>query len=209
MGILPSRVRALPQSWARSEAGDAERILLKHRVPPEICDSPSEWTATGKASGAAATRTKTAVWPANALHSGGDLGSGGISLVGAAEGLAAELDALDSQALSAEPRDGETTAGHQCAANRSTFKGEEERAETEYLRTDQAGLVTKAPHSGEDGQLGRDFTRVQRDRPGGAFGQFGGRRLCAFAELDRHTHGLDGVACPTGEESSGGARSSG
>ena len=59
----------------------------------EVCDSASEWTSSWKTTGVAA-----ALWPASALHPGEDLGSRGISLVGAAEGMAAELDALDSQA---------------------------------------------------------------------------------------------------------------
>ena len=41
-----------------------------------------------------------------------NLGSGRMSLVGAAEGLVAELDAVDSQALPNEPGDRETAAGH-------------------------------------------------------------------------------------------------
>src|ERR1700733_576173 len=110
----------------------------------------------------------TALWPASALGAGGDMGSCGISLVGATEGLAAELDALDSQALPNDPGDGEAASGHQCSANRSALAGEEERAETACLRTHQAGLTVEASHSGEDRQLGRDFAGVQRDRPGGA-----------------------------------------
>jgi hypothetical protein len=70
--------------------------LLEHRIQPEICDSSAERTASGKASGAAAApRTTAALRVASALHPGGDLGSGSISLVSATEGLAAQLDALD------------------------------------------------------------------------------------------------------------------
>jgi hypothetical protein len=63
----------------------------------------SERTSSWKASGAAPARTTAALWPASALHPGGDLGSGWISLVGAAEGFAAQLDALDSQVLPDDP----------------------------------------------------------------------------------------------------------
>jgi hypothetical protein len=52
------------------------------------------------------------------LQSRARVKSRGISLVGAAEGLAAQLDALDSQAPPDDPADGETAAGHQCPANR-------------------------------------------------------------------------------------------
>src|SRR6266851_6711628 len=81
---------------------------------------------------------------------GGDLGSRGLSLVGAAEGLAAQLDALDSQALPDDPADGETAAGHQCTANRPAIEGEEEPAQTAYLRAHQARLSVEASHPGED-----------------------------------------------------------
>src|ERR1019366_6113031 len=108
--------------------------LPEHRLPPEIRDSTAEWTSSRKATGAAVAQTAAALRPANALHPGGDLGSDRISLVGAIEGLAAELDALDLQGLPDEPADGGTAAGHQCAANRPALAGEEERAETAYLR---------------------------------------------------------------------------
>jgi hypothetical protein len=65
---------------------------------------------------------------------GGDLGSGRISLVGAAEGLAAEVDALDSQALSNQRADGETTTGQQCSTNRPALA--ERRASTNGVSTD-------------------------------------------------------------------------
>jgi hypothetical protein len=68
--------------------------------------------------GAAAARMTAALWPASPLHLGSDLGSRGISLVGAAEGLAAQLDALDSQTLPDDHADGEAAAGHQRPANR-------------------------------------------------------------------------------------------
>src|SRR6266436_8925062 len=69
---------------------------------------------------------------------------------GAAEGLAAQLDALDSQALPDDSADRETAAGHQCTANRPAIEGEEERAETAYLRAYQARLFVEASHPGED-----------------------------------------------------------
>jgi len=67
--------------------------LSEHRLPPEICDSTSEWNSSRKATGATAAWTPTALWPASALGAGGDLGSRGVSLVSKAEGLATELDA--------------------------------------------------------------------------------------------------------------------
>ena len=44
-------------------------------------------------------------WLAGDFHSGGGVGSGGLSLVGAAESIAAGLDAVDSQALPYERGD--------------------------------------------------------------------------------------------------------
>src|SRR5246127_3916107 len=136
---VAARVRALPTSWARGQASDAERILHDHWLQQEICDSAFERACSGKVCGASPPRTAAALRAAGALGLGGGLGSRRISLVGAAEGLAAKLDALDSQALPGKPGDGETAAGHQCAADGPTVKGEEERAQTADLRAHQAG----------------------------------------------------------------------
>ena len=54
------------------------------------------------------------------------LGSGGVSVVGAAESDPAELDAVDSPAVQAERGDGEAVAAHQRAADRPAVGGEEE-----------------------------------------------------------------------------------
>ena len=63
-----------------------------------------------------------------------DLGSGRISLVGAAEGLVARLDALDWQALPDAPGDRETAVGHERTANRPAPEGEQQRAERKRRR---------------------------------------------------------------------------
>jgi hypothetical protein len=156
-------------------------------------------TCSGKTSPTAAPRTAAALRVASTVGASGDLGSRGISLVDTAEGLATELDALDPQTLLGKPRDGETAAGHQCAANGPAVKGEEERAQTADLRTHPAGLSAEAPHPGEDRQLGRDHTRVQRDRPGSPLREFGARGVRPFPKPYRHPHRLDGDARGAGE----------
>jgi len=70
--------------------------LPEHQLPPEIRDSASEWTSSRKTTGAAAARTPAALWPATALYLGGDLGSRGLSLAVAAEGLATTAHCYES-----------------------------------------------------------------------------------------------------------------
>src|SRR5437660_11433534 len=134
VGIFPSPLRALPQSWARSQTSDAERILLEHRIQPEICDSSCERTCCGEASGAARGGRRPRYGRPVLSILAADLGSGRISLVGAAEGLVARLDALHWQALPDAPGDRETAVGHERTANRPAPEGEQQRAERQRRR---------------------------------------------------------------------------
>jgi hypothetical protein len=88
----------------------------------------SERTSSWKASGAAPPRTTAALRPASALHPGGDPGSGWISLVGAAEGFAAQLDALDSQARPDDPALGFYSLQRQAASPQFTSWSDSEGA---------------------------------------------------------------------------------
>jgi hypothetical protein len=66
----------------------------------------------------------------------------GSSLVGATEGLAAELDALDSQALPNDPGDGEAASGHQCSTNGPRLRAQKsERKRRVYGRTKPGSLL--------------------------------------------------------------------
>src|SRR5262249_60220477 len=78
----------------------------------QVRDSTAEWAASWEGAGAATPRTQAAVRQAGDFGFGSSVGSGGLSLVGAAEGTAAEVDALDPQTLPAEWEGGATTAGH-------------------------------------------------------------------------------------------------
>jgi hypothetical protein len=95
--------------------------------------------------GATAAGTPTALWPASALGAGGDLGSCGISLVGATEGLAAALDALDSQALPDDRSGGEAASEHQRSANGPALADPEERAERRIYGRTKPGSLLKHP----------------------------------------------------------------
>ena len=104
------------------------------------------------------------------------MGGGRISLVGTVESAAADMDALDPQALQVRPGDRETIALDQSTADGPTTGGQEEPTEAADLRTHQAGLSAQAPHPGEDRQLGREVSRLHGSRLGLAFREFGRRR---------------------------------
>src|SRR6266853_1433242 len=93
------------------------------------------------------------LWARTAVHSDQRLGGGRVPLVGAVESAAAGLDAVDPQALQVKPRDRETTAFDQAAADGPSARRHEEPNEAADLRTHQAGLSAQAPHPSEDRQL--------------------------------------------------------
>jgi hypothetical protein len=74
-------------------------------------------------------------------------------VVGATEGAATRMDALDSQTLWSAAGSREGVAEDQCATDRSAESGQDTPAATD-LRAYQAGLSAEAPYSGEDRSLG-------------------------------------------------------
>jgi hypothetical protein len=86
-------------------------------------------------------RTPAALWQAGGFGLGGGMAGGRLSLVGAAEGAAAQLAAVDSQALPAGPGDRAAVTGHQRAADGSAAGGQETGAEAQDLRAHQAGYA--------------------------------------------------------------------
>src|SRR5271157_391337 len=163
VGVLPGRLPALPRGHTGSQTDDAERILPEHGLPPKIRDSPAERAAAWETTGAASAGTAAALRAAGGERVGGGLGGGRLSLVGTAESLAAELDAVDWQALLPESAPGAAVAGDQCAANRPTAEEQEARTETTDLRAHQTRRLAEAPHPGEDRPLGCADGGVQRD----------------------------------------------
>src|ERR1019366_6104752 len=145
VGVLSGSLRALRESGRQGQGWDVGRVLSEHGVSPEICDSTSERAAPWEARGSSGAGTEAALRPVAGFSAGGGMGSGGVSLVGAAEGLAAELDALDPPAVQAECGDGEAVAGHQCTADGPAVAGEEEPVQTAPVRTHSTGQVVEAP----------------------------------------------------------------
>src|SRR5262249_61350137 len=110
--VLRGDVREIPEGGTEGASGTARRVLRNHKLQPQVRDSTAEWAPSWEGAGAATTRTQAAVGQAGDFAFGRSVGSGGLSLVGAAEGAAAELDALDPQTLPAECAAGAATAGH-------------------------------------------------------------------------------------------------
>src|SRR5260370_36312074 len=70
--------------------------MSEHALPSEVCDSPFEWPGSWEAIARRGPRpaTRLQLWPSDAFHPGGGLGSGGLSFVGAAESAAAVVGAV-------------------------------------------------------------------------------------------------------------------
>src|SRR5437899_3831365 len=117
MGVFSGDLWAVSESRSYDEAADAERILPYDEVPPKIRHSNFEWSATWKATRSARTAAGAELWARTAVHPDQRLGGGRVPLVGAVESAAAGLDAVDPQALQVKPRDRETTALDQPAAD--------------------------------------------------------------------------------------------
>ena len=147
----------------------------------------------------AGTEARAELWARIAERTDQRMGGGRISLVGAVESAAAGLDALDPQAFQVKPRDRETTAVHQSAADGPPAGRQEEPTETADLRAHQAGLSVEASHPGEDRQLGCGVSRLHGSRFGLAFRKFERRRVQLFAEHHRHANHLDGDAGSAGK----------
>ena len=105
--------------------------------------SGSERCAAGEASGAATAGAQAALWGAGGFHPGPGMGGGGLSLVGAAEGSAAAVDAVDSPALPSWGGGRRAAASHERAADGPAAGGAEAGAEAEDLWAHQAGTLLK------------------------------------------------------------------
>jgi hypothetical protein len=127
VGVLPDDLRALPPGGPKGEAYDLERILREHRLSPEVRDTSFERPVSGQGSARRGPQPATQVelQPGNDFPVGRGLGGGGISLVGAAEGAAAAVDAVDSEAVSRPPRDCAAIAVDQSPADGSPAAGEQ------------------------------------------------------------------------------------
>ncbi len=151
MGVFPGHLWAVSQSKSPGETGDAERILPNHGLPPKIRHSNFEWPATREATPSAGTAARAELGARTAIHADQRMGGGRVSLVGAVESAATGLDAVDPQALQGKPRDGETTALDQCAADGPATGSPEGPKEAADLRAHQAGLSAEASHPDKDG----------------------------------------------------------
>src|SRR6516165_9050169 len=128
---------AIARPTARAD-NHTERILFDHEVP-EVRDSSVERTGSGGAAGAKATRTKATLRQSGVVGPGGGVGRGGLSVVGAAEGPAAELAAVDSQTLPLDPRDRAAVAGDQRAADGPASASSQATAEAAPVWANQTG----------------------------------------------------------------------
>ena len=100
-----------------------------------------EWTATWEATRSAGTAAGAELWARTTVHPDQRMGGSRVSLVGAVESAATGLDAVDPQALQVKPRDGETTALDQSAAEGSSTGCQEESKEAAQRKRKRASCV--------------------------------------------------------------------
>jgi hypothetical protein len=120
------------------------RILPDHGLPPKIRHTHIEWPSPREGTRSAGTEAWAELWARTAERPDQRMGGGWISLVGAVESAAADLDALDPQALQVKRSDRETTALDQSAADGPSPGRQEEPTEAADLRAHQAGLLVEA-----------------------------------------------------------------
>src|SRR5215472_2276347 len=121
------------------------------------------------------------------------MGGRRLSLVGAAEGAASVVDAVDSQTLSGAAGDGKAAVADECAADGPAAEDPEDAPASTTLWADQARVFAEAPHSGEDRSMGCDDTWIYGGRFGVPFGEFGIGRVRAYPERHGHSQHLDGI----------------
>src|SRR3974377_1990628 len=131
------------------------------------------------------------------------MGGSRLSLVGAAEGAASVVDAVDSQTLSGAAGDREAAFADECASDGPAAEGPEDAPASTALWADQARVFAEAPHSGEDRSLGCDDTRIYGSGSGVALGEFSIGRVRAYPERHGHSQHLDGIAGPIGTRGKG------
>jgi hypothetical protein len=164
-----SNIIAIPESVTGDEAGHVGRVLFQHAIQPQICDSVAERAATGKE---AATETSAIgeLWSGSDSAVGGDLGSGGLSLVGSSEGRAAIVAAMDSKTISSGCGNRKEVVADQRDNDGSALEVEEAIVEQEALWRDQAGHSAEASYSDQDGLMEREGSGFCRGGLGIALG---------------------------------------
>jgi len=148
------------------------------------------------------------VAPGNPQRADGGVGGGWLSLVGAAEGAVAPVNAVDSQTLSSAVGSRGAVAEDQCATDRPAAESGKVAEATATLRTHQAGLSSQAPDSGADRPLGCAESRLHGSGLGLAFWQFRHRRVCAHPQRHRPAYDLDGITSSAGARRRGRAAGS-
>ncbi len=115
--------------YREAERGERQRLLDEFcancRLSPQACHPLAQPFAAGEATGAATAGAQAEYGAKTVSMLDAGLGSGRLSLVGAAEGSAAGVDALDSPPLPAESGDERQLL--RISARRSTVCGGEKR----------------------------------------------------------------------------------
>ena len=172
----------------------APAYLSAKAVSPEVCHPLAE-RAVAREAARTAGAARAELPPGNSARADGSVGSGWVSLVGAAESAVAAMAAVDPQTLSLAAGDGAAAFADQRSADGPPTESAEDAAAAEHLWAHQAGLSAQAPHSGEDRPLGCAPAGLHGSRSGFALRQFASRRVHATpAPSIPLAHHLDGIA---------------
>jgi len=152
-GVFQSNTRTVSESIQRTEEVNTERILSKHEIQQEICDSQTQCFAL-EGTENAHTPKETRLWTAGHIGNSSRMGSSRISVLGTAKGVNNFVDAMDHEAISTKPGCAEATFFNQRQADRQKDEKQESRPPEAYLRAHQARHPSKAPYPYQDRQLG-------------------------------------------------------
>src|SRR2546427_685322 len=139
MGVFSGDLWALSEGRSESAPSHFERVLFEHGLSSQVRHSAVERGKSKPASepheGSAKARSELRAENAGGFDGG--VGSGGIPVVGAAEGDPTDVDAVDSQALRYRPRNGAGVTDDQPPSDRSPTKRQEDASAPKTLRTHQ------------------------------------------------------------------------
>src|SRR5512134_1775634 len=175
MRLSQGDLLTLPESIQAVQSTDSRRVLSGLRVQPQIRHSLAQWPSTTKTQ---ADRTKGAsagLWRQGDLIADGDLGSGRLSLLGAAQSSVAAVATVGDQTLGADGSSAKATAHDQPGNRRPATEGKERPTEETPLRAHQARHLAQTPHPDQDRQLGCQESWLYRDRSGLSLRQLGFR----------------------------------
>ena len=207
MGLPQSNLLPLQKSIQASQGSHSRRVLSGLSLQPQIRYSAAQWSSAAKNQHHNFQGPSTPdLWRQGDLGSDGDLGSRGLSVLGAAQSSVAAVAAVGPKALDALVPSAKATADDQPGDHRPATGAQKAPTQKATLRAHQARHFTQTPHPHQNRLLGCHHPGLYRDRSGLSLRQLGFRRLPSLAQCHRHTLHLGGKSCGDGQKPDRGAQ---